>query len=239
LNRRRPVSNEVQAIFGSMPALLQQVKANKLRPLAVGTARRSPAVPDVPTVAELGDPGFEAALWLGIVAPAGTPARAVERLNCPCRPLLSLYPLDLARISERTTARPMLGARCCGVNETCGARARRGKDPPGAILRSQPVVPAGAAVPVYGFGAELPRERSADRAQRRDERASDSLAQAWGRRRFRQNDLAPLLRVNQCQARALEGECIVRREEVVLVIPVLGDPERPSNALDPRPLGVI
>ena len=128
LNRRRPVSNEVQAIFGSMPALLQQVKANKLRPLAVGTARRSPAVPDVPTVAELGDPGFEAALWLGIVAPAGTPARAVERLNCPCRPLLSLYPLDLARISERTTARPMLGARCCGVNETCGARARRGKD---------------------------------------------------------------------------------------------------------------
>src|SRR5712691_2541154 len=74
------LANEVQAIFGSMPALLQQVKANKLRPLAVGTARRSPAVPDVPTVAELGYPGFEAALWLGIVAPAGTPARAVERL---------------------------------------------------------------------------------------------------------------------------------------------------------------
>jgi tripartite-type tricarboxylate transporter receptor subunit TctC len=75
------LANEVQAIFGSMPALLQQVKANKLRPLAVGTARRSPAVPEVPTVAEQGFPGFEAALWLGIVAPAGTPARAVERLS--------------------------------------------------------------------------------------------------------------------------------------------------------------
>jgi tripartite-type tricarboxylate transporter receptor subunit TctC len=74
------LAGEVQAIFGSMPALLQQVKANRLRPLAVGTARRSPAVPDVPTVAELGYPGFEAALWLGIVAPAGTPARAIERL---------------------------------------------------------------------------------------------------------------------------------------------------------------
>jgi len=74
------LAGEVQVIFGSMPALLAQVKANKLRPLAVGTARRSPAVPDVPTVAELGYPGFEAALWLGIVAPAGTPARAVERL---------------------------------------------------------------------------------------------------------------------------------------------------------------
>ena len=74
------LAGEVQAIFGSMPALLAQVKAGKLRPLAVGTARRSPAVPDVPTVAELGYPGFEAALWLGIVAPAGTPARAIERL---------------------------------------------------------------------------------------------------------------------------------------------------------------
>jgi tripartite-type tricarboxylate transporter receptor subunit TctC len=75
------LAGEVQAIFGSMPALLAQVKANKLRPLAVGTARRSPAVPDVPTVAELGYPQFEAALWLGIVAPAGTPARVVERLG--------------------------------------------------------------------------------------------------------------------------------------------------------------
>jgi tripartite-type tricarboxylate transporter receptor subunit TctC len=74
------LAGEVQTIFGSMPALLAQVKANKLRALAVGTARRSPAVPDVPTVAELGYPGFEAALWLGIVAPAGTPSRVVERL---------------------------------------------------------------------------------------------------------------------------------------------------------------
>jgi len=74
------LANEVQAIFGSMPALLQQVKAEKLRPLAVGTARRSPAVPEVPTVAELGYPGFEAALWLGVVAPAGTPPRALDRL---------------------------------------------------------------------------------------------------------------------------------------------------------------
>jgi tripartite-type tricarboxylate transporter receptor subunit TctC len=75
------LAGEVQAIFGSMPALLQQVKAEKLRPLAVGTSRRSPAVPDVPTVAELGYPGFEAALWLGIVAPAGTPSAAVDRLS--------------------------------------------------------------------------------------------------------------------------------------------------------------
>ena len=75
------LANEVQAVFGSMPALLQNVKANKVRALAVGTARRSPALPDVPTVAELGYPGFEAALWLGILAPAGTPQPVIERLN--------------------------------------------------------------------------------------------------------------------------------------------------------------
>jgi tripartite-type tricarboxylate transporter receptor subunit TctC len=75
------LANDVQAVFGSMPALLQNVKADKLRPLAVGTSRRSPALPNVPTVAELGYPGFEAALWLGILAPAGTPPSIVERLN--------------------------------------------------------------------------------------------------------------------------------------------------------------
>ncbi len=75
------LANEVQSVFGSMPALLQNAKAGKLRALAVGTARRSPALPDVPTVAELGYPGFEAALWLGVLAPAGTPQPIIDRLN--------------------------------------------------------------------------------------------------------------------------------------------------------------
>ena len=75
------LAGEVQAVFGSMPALLQNAKANKVRPLAVGTQRRSPALPDVPTVAEQGYPGFEAALWLGIMAPAGTPKPVVDRLH--------------------------------------------------------------------------------------------------------------------------------------------------------------
>jgi len=75
------LSGEVQAVFGSMPALLQNAKADKVRPLAVGTTRRSPALPEVPTVAEQGYPGFEAALWLGIMAPAGTPKAIVDRLH--------------------------------------------------------------------------------------------------------------------------------------------------------------
>ena len=75
------LAGDVQAVFGSMPALLQNAKANKVRSLAVGTSRRSPALPDVPTVAEQGYPGFEAALWLGIMAPAGTPKPVVDRLH--------------------------------------------------------------------------------------------------------------------------------------------------------------
>jgi tripartite-type tricarboxylate transporter receptor subunit TctC len=75
------LGGEVQAVFGSMPALLQNTKANKVRPLAVGTAARSPALPDVPTVAEQGYPGFEAALWLGIMGPANMPKPIVDRLH--------------------------------------------------------------------------------------------------------------------------------------------------------------
>ncbi|HZA95714.1 MAG TPA: tripartite tricarboxylate transporter substrate binding protein [Burkholderiaceae bacterium] len=75
------LAGEVQAVFGSMPALLQNAKANKVRPLAVGTATRSPALPDVPTVAEQGYPGFEAALWLGIMGPANMPKPVAERLH--------------------------------------------------------------------------------------------------------------------------------------------------------------
>lgn len=75
------LSNQVEVLFGSMPALLQHAKTNKLRALAVGSSSRSPALPEIPTVAELGYPGFEAALWLGILAPAGTPKPIIDKLN--------------------------------------------------------------------------------------------------------------------------------------------------------------
>jgi tripartite-type tricarboxylate transporter receptor subunit TctC len=75
------LAGEVQTVFGSMPALLQNAKAGKVRPLAVGTLVRSPALPDVPTVAEQGYPGFEAALWLGVMGPANMPKAVVDRLH--------------------------------------------------------------------------------------------------------------------------------------------------------------
>jgi tripartite-type tricarboxylate transporter receptor subunit TctC len=99
------LANEVQAVFGSMPALLQNVKANKVRALAVGTARRSPALPDVATVAELGYPGFEAALWLGILAPAGTPQPVIERLNRELTAIVATA--DFRTLMDKNGAEPI------------------------------------------------------------------------------------------------------------------------------------
>ena len=75
------VAGQVEILFGSLPALLPHVKSGRVRAIAVGTPRRSPSLPEVPTVAESGYAGFDASLWLAILAPAGTPAAIVERLN--------------------------------------------------------------------------------------------------------------------------------------------------------------
>ena len=75
------VAGQVEILFGSLPAVLPQAKSGRVRALAVGTLKRSPSLPEVPTVAESGYPGFDASLWLGIMAPAGTPAPVIERLH--------------------------------------------------------------------------------------------------------------------------------------------------------------
>jgi tripartite-type tricarboxylate transporter receptor subunit TctC len=75
------IAGDVEFLFGSMPALLPHAKSGRVRPIAVGTPKRSPSLPDVPSVAESGFPGFDASLWLGVMAPAGTPAAVISRLN--------------------------------------------------------------------------------------------------------------------------------------------------------------
>jgi tripartite-type tricarboxylate transporter receptor subunit TctC len=75
------LGNHIAIMFDNMPSAISHVKAGKLRPLAVTTAQRSPALPDVPTIAEAGVPGYEATSWFGLLAPAKTPAPVVTRLN--------------------------------------------------------------------------------------------------------------------------------------------------------------
>ena len=75
------IGGQVEILFGSLPALLPHAKSGRARALAVGTPKRSPSLPEVPTVAESGYPGFDASLWLAIMAPAGTPQPILDRLN--------------------------------------------------------------------------------------------------------------------------------------------------------------
>ena len=75
------ISGQVQLMFDAMPTALPQVKAGKLRALAVTTAKRSSQLPELPTIAEAGVPGFEAAGWFGFAAPAGTPQETVGKLH--------------------------------------------------------------------------------------------------------------------------------------------------------------
>jgi tripartite-type tricarboxylate transporter receptor subunit TctC len=75
------IAGQVEVLFGSLPALLPHAKSGRVRALAVGTPKRSPSLPEVPTVAESGYAGFDASLWLAFMAPAGTPAPIVERLQ--------------------------------------------------------------------------------------------------------------------------------------------------------------
>jgi tripartite-type tricarboxylate transporter receptor subunit TctC len=75
------IAGQVQMMFATSASVIPYVKAGRLRALAVTTAQRSASVPDLPTVAEAGVPGFEATTWHGVVVPAATPAGLVEALN--------------------------------------------------------------------------------------------------------------------------------------------------------------
>lgn len=75
------LGGHIDVVMDSMAPYVSNVKEGKLKALAIAGARRWPALPDVPTVAESGLPGFEASVWYALLAPAGTPADAVNKLN--------------------------------------------------------------------------------------------------------------------------------------------------------------
>jgi tripartite-type tricarboxylate transporter receptor subunit TctC len=74
------IAGQVQLMFETIPTALQAARAGQVRPIAVTTARRSEAMPDLPTVAESGLPGYETRGWIGLAAPAGTPKEIVDLL---------------------------------------------------------------------------------------------------------------------------------------------------------------
>ena len=83
------LSGEIDLIFGEPAPLLPHVRSGKLRAIAVTSAKRSPSVPDLPTIAEVAVPGYEVTSWNGFLAPAGTPDAAIKRLNASFNKVLA------------------------------------------------------------------------------------------------------------------------------------------------------
>jgi len=84
------LGNQFALMFDNMPSAIQHVRSGKLRPIAVTTATRSPELPDIPTIAESGVPGFEAFSWFGLFAPANTPGPVITKLHTAIAKVLTL-----------------------------------------------------------------------------------------------------------------------------------------------------
>ena len=79
--RSAVIGGHVHMAFDAITTMTENVKAGQVRALATSAAKRSSVLPDVPTVAEAGVPGYDATIWLGLMAPAGTPKAVVDKLN--------------------------------------------------------------------------------------------------------------------------------------------------------------
>jgi tripartite-type tricarboxylate transporter receptor subunit TctC len=111
------LEGRVEMQFGTIPPTLTHIRAGKLRALAVTGAERNPALPDVPTIAESGLPGYECSLWQAIVAPAATPGAIVTRLNRAVTAVLNDPEVRAAFAKHGVESEP-------GSPEALGARIR-------------------------------------------------------------------------------------------------------------------
>ena len=99
------MAGHVDMLFASILETSGYVKAGKLRALAVTSAQRSPAMPDVPTLAELGVPNAESGSWVALLAPAGTPQALLDRVSADVRDVVALPDMQQALIAQGATPR--------------------------------------------------------------------------------------------------------------------------------------
>jgi tripartite-type tricarboxylate transporter receptor subunit TctC len=99
------LSGQIQILFDSVPTMAPMIRAGKVRALGTSGLTRSPILPGVPTIAEAGVPGFQATLWVGFMAPAGTPQPIVEKLNSEITKVVTRPDIKVAW--EKTGATPV------------------------------------------------------------------------------------------------------------------------------------
>jgi tripartite-type tricarboxylate transporter receptor subunit TctC len=122
------VGGHVKVMYDILGSSVQHIKTGKLRPIAVTTATRSPALPDVPTLAEAGLPGYEFSAWHGIAAPAATPKPIVSKLNQALNEIFA-DPAFKKRWEELGT--PIIG----GTPESFGALMRSESSKLGKLVK--------------------------------------------------------------------------------------------------------
>jgi tripartite-type tricarboxylate transporter receptor subunit TctC len=105
------LGNEISIFVSTFASALPHVKAGRLRAYAVTTAKRADPLPDVPTVAESGVPGYEYATWYGMLAPAGTPRRILDKLNKATVASLNSPELKRIFVAQGLNATPSTAAQ--------------------------------------------------------------------------------------------------------------------------------
>ena len=101
------ISGQVSVMFDNLPASMPHIRSGKLRALAITTATRYPGLPDLPTVAESGVPGYESSAWFGIMMPAGVPRDIVARINAEVNKILVLPDVRERLDQQGAIPRPM------------------------------------------------------------------------------------------------------------------------------------
>jgi tripartite-type tricarboxylate transporter receptor subunit TctC len=94
------LAGRVQFMFATIPSVIQHIRADKLRPLAVTSLARSRSLPDVPTVADSGYPGFSAGSWFGFFAPKGTPDAVIAQVNKSVNEAIAVPAISQQLVSE-------------------------------------------------------------------------------------------------------------------------------------------
>lgn len=101
------LGGQLEMMFDAIPTMSEQIKAGKVKAIATTGKQRSPVLPGVPTVDESGVPGYEATIWLGVVAPAGTPRAIVDKLNAEIAKITGNPEVRKAWTAQGTTAMTM------------------------------------------------------------------------------------------------------------------------------------
>ena len=94
------LAGRIQFMFATIPSVVQHISAGRLRPLAVSSLKRSRALPQVPTVAEKGFPGFEAGSWFGFFAPKGTPETVIQTLNKMVNDIIQIPAVEQQMVAQ-------------------------------------------------------------------------------------------------------------------------------------------